>query len=108
MCIRDRGRAHRRRGIPSAATRSLLSDFHDAMRGELRAILDALAAVASPGIVEVVGPPPLVIPLEDARRGTLWARAVMLGRELGTEVDPPPATDTKPPEARPRRRRTEW
>ena len=85
---------------------SLLSDWRGTMRRELRLVVEALDARQAGLIPDVA--PALVIPLEDARRDRYLGRGAMLARELGTEVDPPPATDTEAPEARPRRRRTEW
>lgn len=103
----DVGRRHRRAGVPSEASRLLLAEYHDAMRAELRALLDELTpAPAAPGLF---GSEPAKRPALDTR-ARLWDLTIKLGRELGTAIDPPaapaagPAARTTPS----RRRRVDY
>jgi hypothetical protein len=100
----DEGRQHRRKGAPSAATASLLARYHEAMRGDLGAVLDEL----TPTPIEDAGlgldGAPLIKrpPVKD--RAALWDLAIKLGRELGTEIDPGPVAEAATaPRARRRR-----
>jgi hypothetical protein len=84
-------RVHRRKGAPSAATRSLLEDYQAAMRAELRGLLEELAPRPSDGQLDLTGAPvpPRKLPLGE--RAKVWDLAIRLGRELGTELDLAPA-----------------
>lgn len=105
----DAGRRHRRVGRPSAATLTLLEEYQEAMRVELRATL-----------VEVRGSPPpagLLVDVEAvnvrptlADRTRLWDLAIKLGRELGAEVDvtPPAPPQRARPAGGPRRGRVDY
>lgn len=103
----DQGRRHRRRGTPSAATASLLADYHAAMRAELRACLGELGGAATENGLGLV--PAVVVRPPLRERMALWDLAIKLGRELGSEVDAtPPAGDEGPAPARARRRRVDF
>jgi hypothetical protein len=84
----DEGRVHRRKGAPSAATLSLLADYQDAMRTELRAVLDELAGQPAPaGLLPDAAKVRVRPSIGD--RMKLWDLGIKLGRELGSEIDPP-------------------
>lgn len=100
----DVGRRRTKRGHPSAATLSLLADYQDAMRAELRALLVDLTPKAPPPNLELVAEPAKRPDL--AERARMWDLAIKLGRELGTEIDPGPLTPAGPAKERaPRRSR---
>jgi hypothetical protein len=84
----DAGRSHKRKGAPSAATRSLLTRYQDTMRDELSTILDDLAPRAQDAGLGLVPMPPQRPPI--AERTKLWDLAIKLGRELGSEIDSSP------------------
>jgi hypothetical protein len=107
----DQGRKHRRGGNPSPETASLLADYHQAMRDDLRAVLDDIRGhVPDPGLrllddaiergdIEARIKSPL------KERIPMWDLAIKLGRELGTEVDGSPAASAaQPPTPRKRSR----
>jgi hypothetical protein len=100
----DVGRRRTKRGRPSAATLSLLSDYQESMRAELRALLTSLEPVPPApglGLVKEEAKRP-----ELAERARIWDLAIKLGRELGTEIDPGPLTPAGPAKERaPRRAR---
>lgn len=84
----DVDRTHRRKGRPSAATAALLTEYHESMRTELRAVLAELAPVTEasamfPDLPAVTKRPPL------RERMQLWDLAIKLGRELGSAIDVP-------------------
>jgi hypothetical protein len=93
----DQGRAHRKVGRPSAATATLLARYQQAMRDGLTAALDELAGH---GQQDLTGKP--ILP-NATRTEQLWALAIKLARELGTEVDVTPPVGTPASGARPRR-----
>lgn len=104
----DVGRAHRRKGAPSAATAALLTEYHDTMRGELRAVLGELAPVTEtsdmfPDLPAVTKRPPL------RERMQLWDLAIKLGRELGSAIDvPDPGSNVAGPGPRRRGGRADY
>jgi hypothetical protein len=102
----DAGRSHKRKGAPSAATRSLLTRYQDTMRAELAAVLDELApAPPDPGLGMVpVAPkrPPI------ADRIKLWELGIKLGRELGSEIDSTPKAPAVVGPSRRRRARVDY
>jgi hypothetical protein len=98
----DAGRSHARKGSPSRATLSLLADYQEAMRAELRTVLRDLAPVMPPpglGLVQDEAKRPSL-----ADRTKLWDLAIKLGRELGTEIDPGPLEPAGPAKDREPRR----
>lgn len=104
----DQGRPHRRRGAPSPETASLLLAYRAAMRAELRAVLDELRGKPKPAGLGLL--PEAAVELERPSiegRVRLWDLGIKLGRELGAEVDEPPAGGASEGagSARPRRRR---
>jgi hypothetical protein len=104
----DQGRRHRRKGAPSAATLSLLGDYQDAMRGELRDVLTELAGSPAPaGLLDDAGAKRVTVRPPISDRMKLWDLAIKLGRELGSEIDPPaPPTVVGP--SKPRRARVDY
>ena len=93
----DQGRSHKRKGAPSAATRTLLVEYQEAMRAELRAVLGDLAPRVPPaGLLPDVQAVPIRLPM--AERIKAWDLAIKLGRELGTEIEPaaPPVAASRP------------
>ena len=105
----DVGRRHRRKGAPSEATRLLLTEYHDAMRRELRAVLGELEPTTD-GQIALDGKPAEPKRPKLETRARLWDLAIKLGRELGTAIDAGdgPADDTPATTARPRRRRVDF
>jgi len=108
----DQGRRHRRRGEPSPETTTLLVDYQEAMRAELRTLLaDIRGRLPDPGlhllddaiergdIAERVQPT-----LKE--RAPMWDLAIKIGRELGTSIDPGRAPGGDPPSTPSPRRRT--
>ncbi|HEV8282333.1 MAG TPA: hypothetical protein VGQ02_10760 [Candidatus Limnocylindrales bacterium] len=98
----DQGRRHRRKGSPSPETASLLADWQDTLRTELRAVTVELRGKVQPGGLlpdagEVIERPSLTQRVELVRLG------VMVANALGTEVDRRPAEPTMQ-STRPRRR----
>lgn len=95
----DVGRTRRRKGSPSPETASLLTRYHDAMRAELRALLDDVAPKeADPGL-GLVPEKPKRLSVKD--RGEAWKLAILLGRELGSAIEPtPPPSDAVTPTRR--------
>jgi len=77
------------------------------MRRELAGVLEDLEPHPS-GQLQIDGTPSPPTRPAIADRIRLWDLAIKLGRELGTEVDPPPATDNAPEAPRPRRRAPEF
>lgn len=83
----DQGRRHRKRGDPSGATATLLGEYQEAMRAELRQLLVELRGrPPAPGL-GLTGEAPAAVRPALAERAKLWDLAIKLGRELGTEVD---------------------
>jgi hypothetical protein len=101
----DEGRRHRRKGAPSAATLSLLADYQEAMRSELRTLLTDLQPKAQDQGLGLVAMPPKRPPL--AERSKMWDLAIKLGRELGSEIDPAPPPVVRGP-SRPRRSKVDY
>jgi hypothetical protein len=101
----DQGRRHRRKGAPSAATLSLLGDYQDAMRAELRAVLAELQPTPPAPGLGLVKEAPKRPPLRD--RAGLWDLAIKLGRELGSEIDPAPPPVVVGP-SKPRRAKVDF
>lgn len=107
-------RVHRRKGAPSAATRSLLADYQGAMRDELRGLLADLAPKAPAGQLDIMGQPLPARRHPLGERSKMWDLAIRLGRELGAELDQAPAAEDGAPAAgplvgRPRARsRVDW
>lgn len=94
----DQERSHKRKGRPSAETVRLLTAWQDALRAELRAIVDALAATTQ-NLIAVE----LQIPLEDPRRDRLVSRGIAIAKELGASIDDGPTDPDTPPGAPPKR-----
>jgi hypothetical protein len=104
----DAGRAHRRKGAPSAATLSLLADYQEAMRAELRTVLDELAGRPAPsGLLDEPTTIRVTIRPPIADRIKLWDLGMKLGRELGSEIDPAPPPVVRGP-SKPRRSRVDY
>lgn len=84
----DQGRKHRRARNPSPETRTLLARAQQAMRDDLSAILDELQPqLPDPGLgLDPDTARPARLPVKD--RKPRWDLAILLMRELGTEVDP--------------------
>lgn len=103
----DQERSHKKKGRPSPETVRLLTAWQDALRAELRAVVDALEAkeagtLFAPG---ASGPGPLY-PLEDPRRDRFVSRGIAIAKELGASIDDTPAgPEGKTPAKRPPRRR---
>jgi hypothetical protein len=105
----DQGRAHRRARKPTAADASLLAEWQDAMRTELRAVIVELR-----GTVEPTGLLPGVEPI--VKRPSLADRAryvdlgVKLSTALGTAVDlaPGPTSIVVGPGKGPKRGRVDF
>jgi len=107
----DQGRRHRAKGQPSVETSTLLAEYQETMRAELRTLLhDIRGRVPDPGLhlldeaiargdVTARVQPPL------KERIPMWELAIKLGRELGTEVDPAGTKGAGPPALPARRRR---
>ena len=106
------GKSHKRRGEPSPETTTLLVDYQEAMRAELRTLLaDIRGRLPDPGlhllddaiergdIAERVQPT-----LKE--RAPMWDLAIKIGRELGTSIDPGRAPGGDPPSTPSPRRRT--
>jgi len=73
------------------------------MRDDLGAVLDELTPAPVDAGLGLDGAP-LVKPPPVKERAALWDLAIKLGRELGTEIDPGPASVVGPgPRARGRR-----
>lgn len=101
----DQGRRHRRRGSPSAETASLLAEYQEAMRTELRAVLAELRGVVPDTGLGLDGPAAGPVRPKLAERMKLWDLAIKVGRELGTEVDGSRSdADAQPPTPRKRSR----
>jgi hypothetical protein len=81
----DVGRSRKRKGAPSAATRSLLERYQASMRDELGSVLDELAPSPTDPGLGLVKEKPKRPPI--AERMKLWDLAIKLGRELGSEID---------------------
>lgn len=65
------------------------------MRDELTALLDELRPRSDPQIqLDGKAAPPKRPSV--AERSRIWDLAIKLGRELGSEVDPPPASEGNP------------
>ena len=102
----DQGRRHRRRGEPSPETTTLLVDYQEAMRAELRTLLgDIHGRVPDPGLLDGVAPAERVQP-SLKERAPMWDLAIKIGRELGTSIDPGRAPGGDPPSTPSPRRRT--
>jgi hypothetical protein len=94
----DQGRRHRKRADPSPETATLLAEYQDAMRDELRDLLRELKGSTAPtGLLdsefttsEVRTRPAL------SERMKLWDLAIKVGRELGTEISPAPPPSPTP------------
>lgn len=84
--LQDQGRKHRRAGRPSPATVSLLGEYQDAMRDELRELLVEIRGRPLPPGLGLTPDAPAKRP-SIAERGRLWDLAVKLARELATEID---------------------
>ena len=99
--LATQGKSHKRKGAPSAETASLLAEWQETLRTELRAVtVELRGKVPDPGlgIVPVAAERPQ---LTDRIR--LVELGVKVATALGTEVDRrPPEPETGP--ARPRRR----
>lgn len=106
----DVGRRHRRRGQPSSETRLLLTDYHGAMRRELRGLLAELepSAVDAPQMQLDGKPKPPERPKLE-QRARVWDLAIKLARELGTSIDVPAEEgETPATTAAPRKRRVDF
>jgi hypothetical protein len=98
----DQGRRHRRKGSPSPETSSLLADWYEALRDELRTVtVELRGTLPDPGLL----PDPDAQPVRPAlsRRNELVRHGVICATALGTEVDRRPAEPTVQ-STRPRRR----
>ncbi len=98
----DQGRRHRRKGSPSPETASLLAEWQEALRDELRAVtVELRGAMPDPGLL----PDPDAKPIRPGltQRTELVRLGVMVANALGTEVDRRPAEPTVQ-STRPRRR----
>lgn len=103
----DVGRAHRRKGSPSPETAALLTEYQEAMRAELRAVLAELTpAMPVAGLLPDLPPIPIRPSLGDRMR--LWDLAIKLGRELGSAIDADPVPAEAAPERPRRRSRIDW
>ena len=97
----DVGRKHRRR-TADPATASLLTRYQQSMRAHLGALLDELdPKPAEPGLGLVPVPPKT---LSVSQRAEHWKLAILLGRELGSAIEPIGPTPDSPTRATPRSR----
>lgn len=83
----DQGRRHRARAAGSERSQPLLADWYDALRRELRAVVDELAP-APTGQTRLDGAPDVAGP-GAVRRRELVELGSKIVAALGTEVDPP-------------------
>lgn len=105
----DQERSHKRKGRPSAETARLLTAWQDALRAELRMIVEALGERKAKGL-GLTGDE-LVIALDDPRRSALVSRGIAIARELGASIDetpPDPNAPGAPPRPPGRRRKVDY
>ena len=102
----DAVRSHRRKGAPSPATASLLAEYQDAMRLELRAVLIELQGSEPPAGLGMV--PAVRVRPSLTDRSRLWDLGIKLGRELAGEIDPRPAAPDGPASTRARAKRPDF
>ena len=93
----DQGRPHRKRRKVSAADRSLIDSYYDALRTELREALAELQPVTDPQLT-LDGSPKIDRPTLD-KRSQLVRYMAFVVRELGADVDGPPDDSVPGPPA---------